>query len=300
MVDWAISAGTAAFAELNDLKRIASADRAGSLATRLFGDSWAALVTGATPAEVAWWITGRALAAARLGDLDRKLMADAGLSPADVSGILQNAADEVLPSFAAALRPQLRAGAIATLVGHGSDQPAFVASLARQPRAGITCPGRPRILLEPPENHADHCLTVAVYGVLLAPIYEADPARVFLAALAHHFHNAGMPDAGFTGEMLLGRHLDTIVAHHTEVCLRQLAHPLREQVEQARAILPDADTPDGRAFHAADVLDRVLQTLQYTRAGALTRPQMLDEMELVHAGPVKAFQDDVLRQAGLL
>ena len=71
-------------------------------------------------------------------------------------------------------------------------------------------------------------------------------------------------------------------------------------MEAARSILPDAATPEGRAFHAADVLDRVLQVEQYRRAADLTRERFLGEMELVHAGPVKAFHDGVLRQAGLL
>ena len=240
------------------------------------------------------------MAAARLGDLDRALMTDAGLAASDIDDVLRNASDTIIPSFARSLRPRLHEGLVAALPVNEGRPPDFVARLAAQSRAGITCPGKPRILLEPPENHADHCLMVAVYGVLLAPVYDADPARVFLAALAHHFHNAGMPDAGFTGEMLLGHHLDTLVTHHTQACLRQLAPPLRDAVEDARAILPNADTPDGRAFHAADVLDRVLQIVQYTRAGSLTSSQMLGEMELVHAGPVKAFQDDVLRHAGLL
>ena len=292
--------GETAFVELNDLKRVVSANRVGSIATRLFGNAWAALVAGLDVSEVAWWIAGRALAATRLGDIDRKVMTDAGVSETDVSGILQTAADEAVPSFSEGLKLQLRTGATANLSTEAAYRPPFVESLARQPRAGITCPGKPRILLEPPENHADHCLMVAVYGVLLAPVYDANPARVFLAALAHHFHNAGMPDSGFTGEMLLGRHLDTLVMHYTEVCLGQLAAPVRDQVEDARAILPNADTPDGRAFHAADVLDRVLQSVQYTRAGSLTPELMLGEMEFVHAGPVKEFQDRVLRQAGLL
>lgn len=249
---------------------------------------------------MAWGITGRALAAARLGDLDRQAMMQAGLSAAEANDVLLNAIDAVTPGFAASLTSQLREGVGASFSPDPSGTPVFVESLAQQPRAGITCPGKPRILLEPPENHADHCLMVAVYGVLLAPTFDADPARVFLAALAHHLHNAGLPDSGFTGEMLLGRHLGTLVAHYTRESLLQLAPALRKAVEDARAILADADTADGRAFHAADVLDRVLQTLQYTRAGTLTVGQMLGEMELVHDGPVKAFQDGVLRQAGLL
>lgn len=300
MAPCTLADGTTALVELNDLKRIVSAARVGSIATRLFAEAWAALVDGARSSEVACWITGRALAAARLGDLDRDVLAGAGLSPAQVCDILQTAADQVAPPFATSDKAALRAGVAATLAADPASCPDFVRDLARQPRAGITCPGQPRILLEPFENHADHCLMVAVYGVLLAPLYDADPARVFLASLAHHFHNAGMPDSGFTGEVLLGPHLDTLVVHYTNACLGQLAPALRERVEHARAILPNADTPDGRAFHAADVLDRVLQSIQYTRAGSLTTERMLGEMELVHAGPVKAFQDDVLRQARLL
>ena len=164
----------------------------------------------------------------------------------------------------------------------------------------MTSPGKPRIILEPAESHAEHCLIVAVYGVLLAPFYGADSGRVFLAALAHHFHNVGLPDSGFTGEMLLGRHLGPVMAHFTDACLDELDPSLRGTVVDARVLLADATSPEGRAFHAADVLDRVLQTNQYLRAASLTPGRILDEMELVHAGPVKVFQDDVLRQAGLL
>lgn len=288
----------ASFVELNDLKRIYSAGRAGSTATRMFGEAWAALVGGMSATDVAYGLTIRALAAARLGDIDHAVLTGAGISEADVQFILLDAAKAVGGALAAKMRKGLQGGVIFTS-GGSAVPPPFVAMLAEQPRAGITCPGKPRILLEPPENHADHCFMVAVYGVLLSPIYDADPETVFLAGLSHHLHNAGMPDSGFTGEVLLGRHLETMMAHHTAACLHQLAPMLRHQVEDARAILPHAETPEGRAFHAADVLDRVLQLNQYMRAAALTPARMLEEMQLVHAGPVKTFQDDVLRQAGL-
>lgn len=287
------------FTELNDLKRITSAGRAGSVATRLFRESWSALVGGTPADQVAGWIAGRAIAAARLGDLDRTMLADAGLSGTEIDVVLLDAIEAVAGPHLAPIRGLIEANLAREPVRQGPC-PAFVDALSQQPRAGITCPGKPRILLEPPENHAEHCLMVAVYGVILAPGYDADPARIFLAALAHHFHNAGMPDSGFTGEVLLGPHLGTVMAHHTSLCLNQLPPTLRDEVEQARAILPDADTADGRAFHAADVLDRVLQLNQYMRASALSPERMLGEMELVHAGPVKTFQDDVLRQARLL
>lgn len=286
--------------EINDLKRITSAQYEGSIATRLFARAWGLLASGTAVDETCWRITGEALAAARLGDIDRDVLSEAGVPDEDATAILIRAAEAAGgPLFQAsesAIGNALAAGGPPSTVG----PPGFVALLARQPRAGVTCPGKPRILLEPPENHAEHCLMVAVYGALIAPFYEADPARVFLAALAHHFHNSGMPDSGFSGEVLLGAHLDTVMAHHNALCLAELEVPLRSRVEDARSILPDDTTADGRAFHAADVLDRVLQIQQYTRAASLTPEQMLGEMELVHDGPVKGFQDEVLRQAGLL
>lgn len=288
------------FVELNDLKRVTAAGRPGSIATRLFGEAWDALVAGAPPAAVARQTAGRALAAARLADIDHSVLREAGLSRPAIAAILHAAIDAVGGALPDPLRQAMKSGV--DPLDETPDAPllpAFVKALAGQPRAGMTCPGKPRILLEPPENHADHCLVVAVYGVVLAPVFGADPARVFLAALAHHLHNAGMPDAGFTGEVLLGAHLGAVIAHFTEAGLRQLAPPLRAAVEGARAVLPDASTPEGRAFHAADAIDRVLQISQYGRAGALTAAQMLGEMALVHEGPVKTFQDEVLREAGL-
>lgn len=287
------------FVELNDLKRIASAGRGGSIAARLFRQAWAGLVGGAEPRHVAGWTTGRALAAARLGDIDEAALIAAGVMPAEARAVTLAAISAVGGGLHPAVQDVVHP-ALGWLCPAGAVEPAFVEALCGQPRAGITCPGKPRIMLEPPENHGEHCLMVAVYGVVLAPRYDADPTRVFLAALSHHFHNAGMPDSGFTGEVLLGAHLETVMAHHTAACLQQLAQPLRGAVEWARAVLPDDATPEGRTFHAADVLDRVLQLNQYMRAAALTPERMLGDMELVHAGPVKAFQDDVLRQAGLL
>ncbi|SFG28385.1 hypothetical protein [Methylobacterium gossipiicola] len=280
--------------ELNDLKRVHSAGRTGSIAERLFAQGWGALTGGALAEEVALDITAKALAAARLCDLDAAFLAAAGLDHGAASGVLVAGFDAVTESVEAGLRDRLRA----RLTEPGSvvpgPLPAFVAALAHQPRAGVTCPGKPRILLEPPENHAEHCLMVAVYGVVLSPFYRADPTLVFLAAMSHHFHNAAMPDAGFTGEMLLGDHLGPIMARITAWALDELDPTLRQTVERARTVLPDDATAEGRAFHAADCIDRVLQIAQHLRAAELTMGTVLDDMELVHAGPVKAFHDRVL------
>ena len=65
---------------------------------------------------------------------------------------------------------------------------------------------------------------------------------MFLASLAHHLHNALLPDSGFTGEMLLGPALEPAFAEATRQALAELDPPLRRAVEKARAILPDAET----------------------------------------------------------
>lgn len=287
-------------AEVNDLKRVRSAGREGTLAARLFRQAWSELATGRPVEPLAFEITARALAAARLGDLDRALLSGAGLSRAQITRVLQQAVAEIGTLLPNRLRQSLRDAVAADRGRPAGPCPDFVASLERQPRAGVTCPGKPRIVLEPPESHADHCLVVAVYGVLLAPVYGAEAGPVFLAALAHHFHNAGMPDSGFTGEMLLGPHLARVMEAFTEACVAQLEPPLRDAVVTARAILPDDGTPEGRAFHAADALDRVLQIKQYLVGATLTMDRVLGDMALVHDGPVKEFQDAVLTQAGLL
>jgi 5'-deoxynucleotidase YfbR-like HD superfamily hydrolase len=286
------------FRELGHLKRLHSAGRRGSIASRLFRRSWTALLAGRPAKEVALATTAGALAAARLGDLDRYTLVSLGLSSDEAIAVQRRGLDEVSgvldPSLAAALRSAAR-----EMAADEGPVPAFVDALDAQPRAGITCPGRPRIVLQPPENHAEHCLTVAVYGVLLAPAYGADAPTVFLAGLAHHLHNAAMPDSGFTGEMLLGAHLEPVMQRATCTALDEIAEPLRSEVERARAILPDAGTPEGRAFHAADVLDRVLEIEQHLVAPSLTMDRVLGEMALVHDGPVKPFHDRVLAEMGL-
>ena len=281
--------------ELGDLKRVRSAGRDGSIAERLFAQGWGALVGGALPDEVALRITATALAAARLCDLDSTFLTAVGLDARRASDVLCAGFDAVAGAveepFRSKLRDQFRRHD-ALPVGL---VPSFVGALAQQPRAGVTCPGKPRILLEPPENHAEHCLMVAVYGVVLSPFYRADPTTVFLASMAHHFHNAAMPDAGFTGEMLLGDRLWPIVDRTAQWALDELDPDLRETVRRARAVLADDATAEGRAFHAADSIDRVLQIAQHLRAASLTMDTVLGEMELVHSGPVKAFQDRVLK-----
>ena len=300
---FAAPAGTAAarllalLGEIGDLKRTRSAGRVGSVAERGFAAAWAALCAGEEPKVVMATSVAAAVAATRLGDLDADKLAELGLEEAAALAVLERAFAAFLPALDPTQAGALR-GALGTRLLVGLVPP-FVVALAEQPRAGATCPGKPRLMLEPPENHAEHCWAVAVFGALLSPRYGADPATVFLAGLSHHLHNASMPDSGFTGEMLLGDQLAPVCAAAAERALAELPPRLVSDIEEARRILPDASTPEGRAFHAADVIDRVMQMAQHLRVASVTMPMLLDDWALVHDGPVKAFQDGVLAEMGL-
>lgn len=307
------------FREIGDLKRVRVAHAPGSVAQRSFVRAWSALVAGTDPTLVADRECAAALAGARLAGVDAEVLLAAGLSAADALDVLARAVDEVAaglhPDTAARLHAALPALLGIAGPGRGTGRgavpgpetsimdyralPAFVGALGRQPRAGATAPGRPRLVVEPPENHAEHCWAVAVYGALLAADVGADPGAAFLLGLAHHLHNAVLPDAGFAGEILLGAHLDAIVEWLTERELATLPPALGVRVRGLLPVRSDAATPVGRAFHAADVLDRVLQVHHHARAAGFTADQALVDLELVHAGPVTGYHDAVLAAAGL-
>lgn len=283
--------------ELCDLKRVRDASSPDSLASRMFRRGWAALLAGQDPADVAMQTTADALAAARLGGIDRDILTSAGVGNAAATAILVRSFEEVAGPVDAGLcgllRPQL------SKAYWPGPAPAFAEDLIRQPRAGATCPGKPRIMLEPPEGHGDHCLVVGVLAAVLAPRYGADPATAFLAGMAHHLHNAALPDSGFAGEILLGEHLTSILQALFARELATLPEPLRGTAVAALAHIPDASTSVGQAFHAADVMDRVLQIRHYDQVARFTVDQALDGMDLVHAGPTQAFHQAVLQDAGL-
>ncbi len=291
--------GLAAFAslaaELGDLKRVYDAASPESLAVRAFRRGWARVIAEGDTRAVALSVTADTLAAVRLGGIDKAVLDTVGVT--DGLAVLRRSFDEVCRPIAAVLRTELRE----SLGGDVGTQavPGFVEALIRQPRAGATCPGKPRIVLEPAENHGDHCLSVAVLGVALSGHYGADPATVFLAGLAHHLHNAVLPDSGFAGEMLLGDELGPVMDRLFDRALQTLPVSVADKVRAALAMICNAETPEGRAFHAADVMDRVLQMKHYEDIARFTTSQALDDLELVHAGPVQAFHHAVLREAGL-
>jgi 5'-deoxynucleotidase YfbR-like HD superfamily hydrolase len=290
-----VGAFTPIAAELGDLKRIRDASSPDSLAVRLFRRAWSRLAAGEDAQAVALSTTADALAAARLGGIDAAVLAAVGVS--DPLAILRRSFDEVASPVAYPLRADLRSHL--GQPAYPATAPAFAEALIRQPRAGATCPGKPRLVLEPPENHGDHCLVVAVLGAVLAGSYGADPAVAFVAGMAHHLHNAVLPDSGFAGEILLGDELTPLIRRLFDRELATLTAPVAAIVRAALGTIGDADTPEGRAFNAADVMDRVLQMRQYDRVAAFTTSQALDDLELVHAGPLQAFHQTVLAEAGL-
>ena len=286
-----------------DAKRVRTpADGGNSLATLGFARAWTDLVAGVSPAEVALRETARAVVAVELGGIDAGVLQDAELDRDEIAALF----DRALTIHAQVLGPDLTAKlrGVLPVLSEGRLQATysayFVGRLGRQPRAGATHPTKPRLILEPAESHADHCYSVAVIAVLLGEwAGDAEHGRAFLAGLSHHLHNAYLPDAGFAGEELLGTHLGPIMERFTAQAIKHLPDFLQDTVIEARTLLPAPDSPAAKAFHAADVLDRVLEMVHYDRVARFRVGQALDDLELVHAGPLRVFQNDVLLAAGV-
>ena len=284
------------FRELNGLKRVRVAGKNGSWAERLFVRAWARLIAQEEIGQIAREETASAVVATLLAGIDAEVLAAGGLSSGARLEILQRAFDLVCRPLPPALTDALRA----TLTDEPVRQPAaavppFVPLLAAQPRAGATRPGYPRVMLEPAENHAEHCAVVAVNGVLAAGVFGADLAGPFLTGLAHHLHNAYLPDAGDAGDSLLGEHQRPLMDFCRARALRELPAFLHEPVLHCLTSVYRADTPEARAFQAADSVDRVLEMEWHARSAAFTLETALGEMDIIHPGPVQAFQLEVTR-----
>ncbi len=290
------------FLELNDLKRIRVADRDGSIASRLFRRAWAELVRGGDLKAIALRETAHAVAAARLAGIDALVMEQAGLPPEERQAIFEKGFDAVGGAIEPDHARQLRSALSPIVIDDPSydEVPPFVELLLRQPRAGATRPGHQRVVLEPAENHAEHCAIVAVNAVVVAGVYGADPGMAFLSGLAHHLHNARLPDAGYAGDELLGEHLAPLMAAFRSQALAELPEALHGPIRDALGVVYTADTPEAKAFQAADVLDRVLEMRWHAQSAAFTLDVALHDMDIVHPGPVQLFQLDVMRDVELM
>ena len=141
---------------------------------------------------------------------------------------------------------------------------------------------------------------VAVYGVLAAPLYGADPATAFLTGLSHHLHNAFLPDAGDAGDVLLGDKLRPLMEVFRARAIAEMPEALHQPVRDALSAVYESDTPSAKAFQTGDVLDRVLEMEWHASSAAFTLSVALEDMDIVHPGPVQAFQQEVMREAGLM
>ena len=150
------------------------------------------------------------------------------------------------------------------------------------------------------ESCGEHCHVTAVYSVLLAPYFGADPGEAFAIALAHHAHNADLPDAGFAGEALLDDHLAGVVDTLRDKVLATMTPDVAARMRAAFEEIAGADTPLAQTFQTADTLDRVLQMEYFARVNEFTLATALVDMDIVHEGPVQAFQKAQLQAAGLL
>lgn len=288
--------------EVNDLKRIRSAGRPSTWATRCFARSWKRILSGEELEQVALQETARALAAARLADIDLAAMREAGIEREGALQVLARSLNAVGIILVDGLRKQLQ-DSLSSLVDEDEydwrDVPHFALMLIQQPRAGATRPGVGRIVLEPTEMHSDHCAIVAINGVICAPLFGANPADAFLTGLTHHLHNAYWPDAGDAGDNLVGDLLQPAMQRLRERAIEQLPEALRPRVRDSLSVVYRADTPHAQAFQTADVLDRVLEMEWHARSAAFTLSVALEEMDIVHPGPVQSFQQSVMRESGL-
>lgn len=300
------------FIELQDLKRQQPAHLEKSIASSFFIESWKLLSYGKTPKSIALSMTTKGLLSIVLPGCDRQFFTTAGLNKTATEQILlkaftENIEPKLTPDFANVL-----IGEIPDIAEEFTNEPIaefnqtefenkfwFVETLCRQPRAGATKPGEARLLLTPAEMHSDHCMLTALYAVLLSAGFNTDPGLPFLTGLSHHLHNAVLPDCGFAGEIALGDQLEPILDNARKKALEKVSPELKTLVEEAINNHENLGNAAGKASSAADVLDRVIDIKWRVRAASVTEKDVLDDLELVHEGPIQNFQTEILKSAGL-
>lgn len=286
--------------ELNDLKRLYAYNLgASSFATAVFRQACEAISSG-QPLQADVWCTA-IVSAARLGAITPEVLRDVGLDESERINVIANAISEhgALPQdlLDSLLTASYALDKVSGPIPAGAD---WVERLAVAPRAGPTCPGKPRIALEPAEMHSDHCAIVAVYAYLLADVFGAEREDAWLIGLCHHFHNAYLPDAGFTGEVMLGGHLEQVIEITRARVIESLPESISERVAELFREIDSAGSPLAKTFHAADTIDRVVQMEHYQRASEFRVRDALLELNLVHEGAAQAFQYELLASIGLL
>ena len=306
----------ALYTALQDLKRQHPAHYRGrSIATELFRRAWHRLLAGEQVAEVADRTVAEAIAQILFPGCDAGFWPQTSIGEAESARLMRAAISESASAFLSEHQLETLHGASDAQVGtyfasaktrdasaktqEADTLPDVLELLCRQPRAGATRPGYQRLVLTPAELHGEHSLLTAVYAYLTAEGYGAAPGVSFLAGLAHHLHNALLPDCGFAGEILLGEHLDGVLRDGREQALAQLPEALAEETRAALRHHETITAPEGRVISAGDVLDRGLDVKWRTRAAAVTDADILGDLDLVHVGPLRDFQTALLNRHGL-
>ena len=288
--------------QMNGLKRVRDPwAQLASLADRIFIRGWERMTAGEAVEDVALAETAQAVAAVTLSALDARVMEAHDATPDEASAVTQAAVERVGGGIDAGLRQRLFEAAARPVPRMTLHFPGYVEALINQPRAGATHPTRPRLFLEPAESHGDHCGITAVYAVLLSPHFGADAGTVFTIGLAHHLFNASLPDVGFAGDRLLSRFslAEKVTAAAFEKAYAQINEPLRSHVRKALTHTLRTDTPQAKTFHAADVLDRVLEMAWHAESAGFELATAMGEMNVVHEAAEQALQRRVLESAGV-
>ncbi len=298
------------FSELQDLKRLRPAGVRHSLADELFVSAWWEVVAGADWSEVADRTAAVAILYVLFPGVEGRFFTAARLEEDAIREVCTNAFNRTVgerldEETVERLRKQLPvivrtwAGTQVQSESETDKLPDCLERLRQQPRAGATHPDHPRLVLTPPESHADHSLLTAVYATLSAAGYGADPGRAFVCGLAHHLHNAFLPDCGWAGELALEPYLQQTIENCRAAALEEfdpeVSDGLRDVLRHHESI---ADA-EGKAISAGDTLDRVLDVKWRVAAAAVTEAKVLGDLDLVHPGPLKDFQTELLATTGL-
>lgn len=286
--------------ELNDVKRLYDFNfGCNSFTSKIFHGATKALSTNNSLKEGVW--TALVVCAARLGAITPSVLLDVGINRDSMVEIFKNSIrlHRSLPS--PLLNSLLDACTNVERTFIKSNEPIleWVERLTHTPRAGATCPGKPRIVLEPPEMHSDHCVMVATYGYILADAFGANRQDVWLIGLCHHLHNAFLPDAGFTGEKLLGDHLANIIDQQRVRVLNTFSPFYKEKVLYLFDEVNNIESALFKAFTAADTIDRIIQMEYYERSARFKTIDALSDFNLVHEGAAQDFQHVLLDSIGI-
>lgn len=295
------------FAEVQDLKRIAPVGTQYSLADDLYVAAWQSVLAGEDWSVVADRTCATALLYVLFPGVDHRFFQAARFSPSQIAEVCNQAFERTIEgrldtATAERMRVALR-DVIKQFVSPATPAtealPEVVKLLRTQPRAGATHPEHPRLVLSPAESHADHCLMTAVYAGLCAAEYGADPGEAFVCGLAHHLHNAYLPDCGWAGELALEPYLTQVITECRATALTDLPEHLRPRIRHVLRHHESLATPEGYAISAGDTLDRVLDVKWRVKAAAVTDAKVLGDLDLVHPGPLKDFQTDLLNETNL-